>query len=274
MEQVGQRKIDGMWLMVVGIAVLFFLILPTLIVIPMSFSGASFLEFPPTSFSLRWYEAYFSSPQWMSATKTSLIAAIMTTAIATPLGSICAYGLHCSTPRIRSIAQVLVIMPIVVPVILMAVGVFSLYAKLGLNYTLTGIVIAHTALALPFVIVTVMAGLQNYDFDQELAARSLGASRAVALWTITVPQVKFSIQTGAFLAFITSLDEVVISMMVSGGDNATITRRMFNSLRDQLDPTIAAISTCLIFVSVSALVTVIIFNKNQSLNLKITDLSC
>jgi putative spermidine/putrescine transport system permease protein len=154
-------------------------------------------------------------------------------------------------------------MPIVVPVILIAVGVFSLYAKLGLNYTLTGIVIAHTALALPFVIVTVMSGLQNYDFDQELAARSLGASRAYALWTITVPQVKFSIQTGAFLAFITSLDEVVISMLVSGGDNATITRRMFNSLRDQLDPTIAAISTCLIFVSISALVMISIFNRNQ-----------
>ena len=94
----------------------------------------------------------------------------LTTAIATPLGSLCAYGLHCSTPRIRSTAQILVIMPIVVPVILIAVGVFSLYAKLGLNYTLTGIVIAHTALALPFVIVTVMSGLQNYDFDQELAA--------------------------------------------------------------------------------------------------------
>ena len=263
MEQVGQRKIDGLWLTVVGIAVLFFLILPTLIVIPMSFSGASFLEFPPTSFSFRWYAAYFTSPEWMSATKTSLIAAVMTTAIATPLGSLCAYGLHCSAPRIRNIAQILVIMPIVVPAILSAVGVFSLYAKLGLNNTLTGIVIAPTALALPFVIVTVMSGLQNYDFDQELAARSLGASRAYALWTITVPQVKFSIQTGAFLAFITSLDEVVISMLVSGGDNATITRRMFNSLRDQLDPTIAAISTCLIFVSISALVMISIFNRNQ-----------
>ena len=174
MDQVGQRKIDGLWLIVVGIAVLFFLILPTLIVIPMSFSGASFLEFPPTSFSFRWYTAYFMSSEWMNATKTSLIAAALTTAIATPLGSLCAYGLHCSTPRIRSSAQILVIMPIVVPVILIAVGVFSLYAKLGLNYTLTGIVIAHTALALPFVIVTVMSGLQNYDFDQELAARSLG----------------------------------------------------------------------------------------------------
>ncbi len=264
MEQVGQRKIDGLWLTVVGIAVLFFLILPTLIVIPMSFSGASYLEFPPTSFSFRWYEAYFTSPEWMSATKTSLIAAALTTAIATPLGSLCAYGLHCSTPRIRNTAQILVIMPIVVPVILIAVGVFSLYAKLGLNYTLTGIVIAHTALALPFVIVTVMSGLQNYDFDQELAARSLGASRAYALWTVTVPQVKFSIQTGAFLAFITSLDEVVISMLVSGGEKATITRRMFNSLRDQLDPTIAAISTCLIIVSISALIGVQLIGRSKN----------
>ncbi len=263
MEQVGQRNIDGLWLTVVGIAVLFFLILPTLIVIPMSFSGASFLEFPPTSLSFRWYTAYFTSPEWMAATKTSLIAAVMTTAIATPLGSLCAYGLHCSTPRIRSTAQILVIMPIVVPVILIAVGVFSLYAKLGLNYTLAGIVIAHTALALPFVIVTVMSGLQNYDFDQELAARSLGASRGYALWSVTVPQVKFSIQTGAFLAFITSLDEVVISMMVSGGERATITRRMFNSLRDQLDPTIAAISTCLITVSILALIGVQLIGKRK-----------
>ena len=254
MEHVGQRKIDGLWLTVVGIAVLFFLILPTLIVIPMSFSGASYLEFPPTSFSLRWYAAYFGSSEWMSATRTSLIAAFLTSAIATPLGSLCAYGLHCTTPRIRASAQFLVILPIVVPVILIGVGVFSLYAKLGLNYTMTGIVLAHTTMALPFVIVTVMSGLKNYDFDQELAARSLGASRAVALWTITVPQVKFSIQTGAFLAFITSLDEVVISMLISGGDKATITRRMFNSLRDQLDPTIAAISTCLILVSVAALI--------------------
>ena len=123
--------------------------------------------------------------------------------------------------------------------------------------------VVHTALALPFVIVTVMSGLQNYDFDQELAARSLGASRAYALWTITVPQVKFSIQTGAFLAFITSLDEVVISMLVSGGENATITRRMFNSLRDQLDPTIAAISTCLIVVSITALIGVQLIGRGK-----------
>lgn len=258
---VGKNKTDNLWLAIVGACVLFFLALPTLIVIPMSFSGASYLEFPPQSWSLRWYATYFGSSQWIDATKTSLIVAILTTIIATPLGTLAAYGLTCASARVRNTAQFLVILPIIVPVILVAVGVFHLYAKLGLNYTITGIVIAHTALALPFVIITVLSGFKNYDFNQELAARSLGASRPEALLTITLPQLKFSIQTGALLAFITSLDEVVVAMFVSGGDNATITRRMFNSLRDQIDPTIAAISTCLIVVSVGALIAVYLLGK-------------
>jgi putative spermidine/putrescine transport system permease protein len=260
---VGKRKNNNLWLGVVGACVLFFLTLPTLIVIPMSFSGASYLEFPPESWSFRWYESYFGSSEWMKATRTSLLVAFLTTIIATPLGFLAAYGLTFTSARVRNASQLLVVVPILVPVILIAIGVFHLYAKLGLNYTITGLVIAHTALAVPFVIITVLAGLKNYDFNQELAARSLGASRPRALLTITLPQVKFSIQTGALLAFITSLDEVVIAMFISGGENATITRRMFNSLRDQLDPTISAISTCLIFVSISALVTVYIFNRNK-----------
>jgi putative spermidine/putrescine transport system permease protein len=256
MEKTPTRGLEGLWLTIVGWAVLIFLILPTLIVIPMSFSGASYLEFPPSSFSLRWYEEYFGSDVWMAATWTSLLAAVLTTAIATPLGTLCAYGLYCSSAKIQKAGQLLVILPIVIPVILIGVGVFNIYARIGLNYTLAGVVLAHTAMALPFVIITVLSGLYNHDLSQELAARSLGASRAYAFWTVTVPQVRFSIQTGAFLAFITSLDEVVISMLVSGGENATVTRRMFNSLRDQIDPTIAAISTCLITVSVLALVAV------------------
>jgi putative spermidine/putrescine transport system permease protein len=262
-EMVGKRNNNNLWLGVVGACVLFFLTLPTLIVIPMSFSGASYLEFPPESWSFRWYESYFGSSEWMKATRTSLLVAFLTTIIATPLGFLAAYGLTFTSARVRNASQLLVVVPILVPVILIAIGVFHLYAKLGLNYTITGLVIAHTALAVPFVIITVLAGLKNYDFNQELAARSLGASRPRALLTITLPQVKFSIQTGALLAFITSLDEVVIAMFISGGENATITRRMFNSLRDQLDPTISAISTCLIFVSISALVTVYIFNRNK-----------
>jgi putative spermidine/putrescine transport system permease protein len=265
-EMAGAKKFDGLWLVLVGCLVLFFLVLPTLIVIPMSFSDSAYLEFPPQNWSLRWYEAYFGSEEWVKATKVSLIAAFWTTIIATPLGAIAAYGLHCSAARIRNSMQLVLIFPLIVPVILVAVGVFHLYAKLGLNYTITGIVIAHVALALPFVIITVMSGLKNYDFDQERAARSLGASRFMAIMTITYPQVKFSVQAGAFLAFITSLDEVVIAMLISGGENATITRRMFNALRDQIDPTIAAISTCLIAVSIGALIGVRVLGSRGKAN--------
>lgn len=253
-EMAGRKRIDGLWLAVIGTTVLFFLILPTLIVIPMSFSDAAYLEFPPKEWSLRWYREYFGSIEWMAATRTSIIAAVLTTLIATPVGALAAYGLHCSSSRIRNAAQIVVVMPIVVPVILIAVGVFHLYAKLGLNYTLPGIVIAHVALALPFVIITVLSGLKGYDFNQELAARSMGASRTRAMLDVTLPQVKFSVQAGAFLAFITSLDEVVVAMLISGGEYATITRRMFNALRDQIEPTIAAISTCLIAISLLALI--------------------
>ena len=179
------------------------------------------------------------------------------------MGALAAYGLHCSSPRIRNAAQIVVVMPIVVPAILIAVGVFHLYAKLGLNYTLPGIVIAHVALALPFVI-TVLSGLKGYDFNQELAARSMGASRTRAMLDVTLPQVKFSVQAGAFLAFITSLDEVVVAMLISGGEYATITRRMFNALRDQIEPTIAAISTCLIAISLLALIGVQLIGRRGS----------
>lgn len=249
-------------LAVYGAIVLFFLMLPTLIVMPMSFSDSQYLEFPPQTWSLRWYRAYFGSDAWMDATRTSLLAAILVTLLATPLGTLAAYGMHCGSARLRDGVQLLVLMPIVIPTVLVAVGVFHLYAMLDLNYTLTGVVLAHTALAVPFVVISVLASLRSCDMTQEMAARSMGASRTRAFLTVTLPQVRFAMLTGAFLAFITSLDEVVVAMFVSGGENATITRRMFNSLRDQIDPTIAAISTCLIVVSVVALAAVQLLGRS------------
>lgn len=250
-------------LAIYGALVLFFLMLPTLIVMPMSFSDSQYLEFPPQAWSLRWYREYFGSAAWMSATATSLIAAVLTTLIATPIGTVAAYGMHCGSDRARNGLQLLVLMPIVVPSILVAVGVFHLYALFDINYTLTGVVVAHTALAVPFVVISVLASLKNYDMAQEMAARSMGAGRIEAFISITLPQIRFSVLTGGFLAFITSLDEVVVAMFVSGGENATITRRMFNALRDQIDPTIAAISTCLIVVSVLTLAIVQAIGSTQ-----------
>lgn len=250
-------------LAVYGALVLFFLMLPTLIVMPMSFSDSQYLEFPPQAWSLRWYREYFGSAAWMGATGTSLIAAILTTLIATPIGTVAAYGMHCGSDRTRNGLQVLVLLPVVVPSILVAVGVFHLYALFDVNYTIAGVVVAHTALAVPFVVISVLASFKNYDMAQEMAARSMGAGRIEAFISITLPQIRFSVLTGAFLAFITSLDEVVVAMFVSGGENATITRRMFNALRDQIDPTIAAISTCLIVISVLTLAIVQAIGSSQ-----------
>ncbi|HKM64734.1 MAG TPA: ABC transporter permease subunit, partial [Acidisphaera sp.] len=136
-----------------------------------------------------------------------------------------------------------------VPVILVAIGVFYVYVKLGLVNTLAGLVVAHSMLALPLVVMVVTSALQSFDLNQEMVARSLGASRLRAFWLVTLPQVQFAIVTSAVLAFLTSFDEVVVAMFVSGGDNATLTRAMFDALRDQIDPTIAAISTVMIVLS-------------------------
>lgn len=243
-----------LWLYVFAALVLAFLVLPILVVIPMSFSGENFLQFPPREWSLRWYESYFTSPDWLLATWISLRAAVLTMLLATPLGVAAAYGLHVSGARWARAAQLALIAPLVVPVIIFAVGIFYLYVKLGMLNTTLGLVLAHTALAIPFVLVTVSAGLSNFDSNLEKAARSLGASRLIAFLTVTLPQIRSSVISGALFAFIVSLDEVVVSLFISSGPQSTLTRRMFTGLRDQVDPTIAAISSILIVSSLAILI--------------------
>ena len=234
-----------------------------MIVVPMSFSSSSYLEFPPQEWSLRWYFTYFNSVAWQNATITSLKVAVLTLLLATPMGTLAAYGLHVSRFRFSMYIYVILALPLMVPIIMIAIGVFFLYAKLGMVNSITGLVLAHSMLAMPLVVIVVAAGFKSYDMNQELVARSLGASRARAFLTITLPQIRFSVATGALLAFLTSLDEVIVVLLVSGGQNATITRRMFNALRDQIDPTIASISTCLIAVSILLLAAVQIFGKDR-----------
>jgi len=241
----GQR----LWLYVFSIIVMILLVLPTLIVIPMSFSDSQYLEFPPRNWSLRWYDNYFGSPEWMQATATSLKAAVLTVLVATPAGTLAAYGLHTSRVAWLRATFVLLITPMMVPVVLIAIGAFYVFVKLNLLYTLTGLVLAHSVLALPLVLIVVGSALKSYDMNQELAARSLGAPRYKAFLSITLPQIRFAVATAALLSFLTSFDEVVIAMFISGGDNPTLTRNMFNALRDQIDPTIAAISTIMIVIT-------------------------
>ena len=243
-----------LWLYLLGVLVMLFLVLPTLLVIPMSFSGSQYLEFPPRQWSLRWYQSYFASSAWMQATATSLQAGLLTALVATPLATMAAYGLHVSRLRHAQALTMLLLTPIVVPVILIGIGVFYAYVKLKLVNTLVGLVLAHSMLAIPVVMLVVGSALKTYDLDQERVARSLGATRLQAFMQVTLPQIRFSVITGAVLAFLTSFDEIIVSLFVSGGDYSTLTRNMFNALRDQIDPTIAAISTLIIGVTTLLLV--------------------
>lgn len=250
-----------LWLYALGGLVMLFLVVPSLIVIPMSFSDSQYLTFPPRDWSLRWYSNYFGSREWMQATWTSVKAGVLTMLVATPLGTLAAYGLHVSRLRWVGVAMLLLIMPIIMPLILIGIGVFYLYVRLGLLNTLPGIVIAHSMLALPLVVLVVGSGLKSYDMNQELAARSLGASRPRAFLMVTLPQIRFSVITGALLAFLASFDEVIVALFVSGGQNSTLTRNMFLALRDQIDPTIAAISTVLIVLTTVLLALSLLFGK-------------
>ena len=238
-----------LWLYAFAVLVMAFLVIPTLIVIPMSFSGSQYLEFPPRQWSLRWYANYFGSASWMAATATSFKAAVLTTIVATPIGTMAAYGLHVAQFRFTRFVVATLLTPIIVPVILVGIGIFYVYAKLKLVNTLTGLVLAHSMLAVPLVVMVVMSALRSFDANQEKVARSLGASRLRAFLLVTLPQIRFAVVSGAALAFLTSFDEIIVALFVSGGENSTLTRNMFNSLRDQVDPTIAAISTLMIVVT-------------------------
>jgi putative spermidine/putrescine transport system permease protein len=223
--------------------VLLFLILPVLIIVPMSFSSARFLTFPPPSLSLRWYQEYVGNAAWMQATRVTLTVAGFTVLIATPLGVAAAYAINGSSLRIMRLVHLTLMLPLVVPIIIIAVGIFFVYARVGLIATMPGLVLANVMLGLPYVITSVVAGLQSFDATQEMVARSLGMNRFRSFLLVTLPQIKASVLTGAIFAFISALDETVVGLFISGGQYQPLTKRMFTSLRDEIDPSIAAIST-------------------------------
>jgi putative spermidine/putrescine transport system permease protein len=247
-----RRRISGgrVTLDLVAGLVFLFLMLPLLIVFPISFSSASYLRFPPPGFSWQWYERYFSDPVWIDATLLSIEVAVATTILSLLLGVPLAFGLTRVRYPGREAVEKLSATPIIVPTIIYSIAVYGLFAKLRLIGEWYGIAIAHTLHALPFVVIVVTAGLRRFDINQELAACGLGASRWQAVRRVTLPQIKPSLVTAAFLAFITSFDELVIAMFLAGA-NMTLPKKMFDNIRMEIDPTIAAISALqIVFVSV------------------------
>mgnify|MGYP002859669445 CR=1 FL=1 len=236
-----RRNWGGIVLGVYCSLVLGFLMLPLLVVFPLSFSSARYLQFPPPGFSLQWYETYINTPSWISATITSLQVGVGTTVLATLLGTMVAFSLVRGTYPGKTWVDRLVAAPIVVPNIIIAVAIYGLFADLKLIGNWYGVMIGHTVYAIPFVVLVVSAALRNFDVSQEHAAMGLGASRLRAVWTVTLPQIKPAIISGAFLAFITSFDELIIALFLSGS-NMTLPKKMFENIISEIDPTISAVS--------------------------------
>ena len=243
---------DKAWdyaLWAVCLLVLAFLILPILIIVPLSFSSGTFLTFPLPGLSLRWYEEFFTSAPWQLSLRNSLIVASATTALATFLGTLAALGLTRARLPGQTLLMGLIVSPMVVPLVIVAVGVDFAYAPFGLTSSLLGLTLAHTALAAPFVVITVSATLQGFDPNQARAGASLGASPVVVFRRIILPLILPGVISGALFAFVTSFDEVVVALFVTGPAERTLPRQMFNGIRENISPVIAAAASFVILVS-------------------------
>ena len=233
-----------------------FLVLPSLIVVPMSFNADTLLRFPPKGFSTVWYQTYFGAEDWRSATWHSLAIALSTTILATALGTIAALALIRGRIVLRTLYIYLMLTPMIVPPIVSAVSMYGVFAQFRLVGTLPGMVLAHTVLALPFVIINVAAVLQRMDWRIEQAARSLGASALYAFFLVTLPLIRPGIVVAAIFAFITSFDEVVVALYISGSSAITLPVEMWSGLRFEINPVVAAVSSLLLGISILSLLTV------------------
>lgn len=249
MDNVDIKPLGRVWLYALAGIILVYLVLPGIMIVPMSFSGSSYLDFPPETWSLRWYERLITALNWSNGLKVSLQAAVATTLLATPIGVAAAYGLHVGEHPLFRQARTILMLPLIVPHIIIAIGVFYVYVRLDVLGSFISLVVAHTLLAVPFVIVTTTSALRSFDMSQEMVARSLGCGRLEAFLKVTLPQIKGGVFSGMLFSFVTSMDEVVVSLFVATGTNQTVTKVMFASLRDELDPTIAAVSVVLIALS-------------------------
>ena len=230
-----------------------FLLLPLLVVIPMSFNSGRALKFPPDGLSLRWYQELLNDPAWREAAWTSAGVAFWTVVLATTIGTAAALALMRWRSPLKIGAFALILSPMIVPVIVVAVGVFLTYSKWHLAGAFAGLVLGHTILAIPFVVVAVMASARSYDPTLELAAQSLGANRWQTFRRVVLPLIAPGVASGALFAFITSWDEAVVSTFMTSPSVRTLPVLMWTQVRTELDPSLAAIGTLLVLVSTLAL---------------------
>lgn len=230
-----------------------FLLIPIVAIVPISFSAGSSLSYPLPGLSTRWYAQVFSSPTLAQMLWNSVVVAFFTTIFATVLGTMAAYGLAFARFRLKNVIVALLLTPMVVPLVITALAFYFAFAKLNILGSYAGIVLAHTVLATPFVLVTVMATLQGFDRNLVRAALNLGARPFPAFMSITLPLISPGVLAGAIFAFITSFDEIVVALFVSSPSTKTLPIELYAGLREQLTPAIIAIAALLIVFSVAFL---------------------
>ncbi len=230
-------------------AVFFFLIAPILVIIPLSFSSEPWFTYPLPGLSLRWYEDLFLNDRWRIAINNSVIIAIFSTLLSTALGTSAALGLSRGNVPFRGLIMGILISPIVVPVVITAVAMFFGYSLVGLTGNYLGVILAHTALSTPFVVITVTATLTNFDRSLLRAAAGLGAPASMVFRKVTLPLIAPGVASGALFAFFTSWDEVVVVLFLGSPEQRTLPRQMFSGIREQISPTITAAATFLVVLS-------------------------
>jgi putative spermidine/putrescine transport system permease protein len=236
--------------------ILFYLVVPIFVIVPLSFTSGSLLVLPIPSFSIKWYEDFATNPLWTQATFNSVVIALVTMVLATALGTTAALGLNRASPRIRRLVSGLLVTPLVIPLVITAVAFFYFLSALGLVGTFSGLIIAHTLLALPFVVITVTAALKNFDANLVRASASLGAAPLLTFRRVTLPLIFPGILSGAVFAFVTSFDEIVIAIFLGTAELRTLPRQIFSGATETVTPTIAAAAVILLVSSISLMAVV------------------
>jgi putative spermidine/putrescine transport system permease protein len=243
--------------------VLLFLIAPILVIMPLSFNSESFFSYPMPGFSLKWYEEFFGTDRWREAVANSLFVGFFATFIATALGTLAALGLSRSYFPWRTLVMSILISPMIVPVVITAVGMYFFYAQVGLLNSYLGLILSHTCLATPFVVITVTATLTGFDYSLARAGAGLGAPPFVVFRRIILPLILPGVISGALLAFVTSFDEVVVVLFIAGPEQRTLPKVMFAGIREQISPTITAAATLLILFAIVMLTTVELLRRRS-----------
>ena len=240
---------------IVSTLVFIFLMAPILAIMPLSFSSGSYLTYPLPGLSLRWYEDFINSSRWMNSLKNSMIVGVASTVLSMVLGTLAALGLAQWKSKFKPLVLAIVLSPVVVPGVITAVGLYFFFAPIGLTGSYLGLILAHTALATPFVVIPVSATLQSFDTNLARAAASLGASPLYAFRRVILPLIMPGLASGALFAFATSFDEVIIVLFLAGPEQRTLPREMFSGIRENISPTITAAAVILTTVSVLLLAT-------------------